>query len=1054
MTVGEMLVKIGTDLSDLDKGLDTAVERIQRAGGRLQSVGTALSVGLTAPLIGLGLVAVKASSDFETAMTNVAKTTNATDAELAIMSQQFKNLSERIPASAVELANVAANAAQLGIQKKDILNFTRVMTDMGVATNLSAEDASTALAQLANVTKMSADDFDNLGSTIVALGNEGASTEAQITFMSQRIAGAGHQIGLTSQQILGFSAALADTGIEVEAGGSAMSRIFIELAKNAELGGTKLNEVAKIAGMTGTQFKQAFEKDAGGATVSFITGLGNLEKQGKSAIVALDELGLSDVRVSRALLNMAANSQGLNDKLALSNKAWAENTALTQEAERFYATSANQLKLLGNEAKNVASELGDSLIPVLKNAIPALRDVLTFARGAASAFALLPDGLQRGVVGFVAILAAIGPVIFIIGSLIKGYASLMTAQALLSLSFGELGAAIALAKLEMIATTGILPALRAGLNAFFGLVGAGGLILLAIITTIAAVMAVMENWKVIVFELGNLWDKFAKLVVGAFDSIKATFDKAKGWIGGVTTAFGDMFNAVVGHSYVPDMISRIQGEFAKLNAAMVLPARAANQAVVKEFANTLAVLTPQQELLIALFDREHAVREKIKSTRLDLMFTQDADEVIKLNKQLSTSTSELNMILSKERGMDKIRVQLTNMAAAADDLARAYKKINDFAPHLENTITGTDNQHNHVTMDMSPGGEGAIKSGLDQWVKSLTGTTSNLTNMDRALIFVESHAMSIGSTFASVGKSVLSGFGGVVGKVISMFNPLTIISSALDEAFRNAGASLEPFTKAIGVIANSLLTALQPVIDSLVPVFEQLAPIIAAVGQVFGALFKAIGPLLEAMIPILRALFPLFKFVAVIVTYLGQAFAIAAQVVLKIAAGIAIAVGTIIKGIFGALSKIPLIGGAFKPIANFGSDLIDLGKGFNESANDFSKVFDALGQARDEIQQITLDAPIAKATANLDGLADSAHNAAGALGGTSDTTPGRFGQETVTPTFDNASVPSTVSIQTVAITTSGDGQETYRNFYNTLGELARSAGPAARNVHAALPVPG
>lgn len=319
-------------------------------------------------MVASAAMSVKAAVDWETAFTGVRKTINGSEADFKRLETGIRSMAQGIPVAATDLAGIAESAGQLGIKKNAILGFTRVVADMGVATNLVGEEGATAMAKIANITQMAQGDFDRLGSTIVALGNNGASTEQDIAMMAMRIAGAGHQVGMTQSDILAYSNALSSVGMEADAGGSAISRVFTMMAKDVRAGGSDLSLMGRVAGMTGQQFKRAFESDAATATNKFITGLGKMQKAGGDVFGVLDELEMKDIRVQRAMLALAGSGTVLTESLATGRAAWEANTALTTEAERRYATTASQLKILGNHAREVGISMGTAFLPGVNSA--------------------------------------------------------------------------------------------------------------------------------------------------------------------------------------------------------------------------------------------------------------------------------------------------------------------------------------------------------------------------------------------------------------------------------------------------------------------------------------------------------------------------------------------------------------------------------------------------------------------------------------------------------------------------------------------------------------
>ncbi len=340
-------------------------ESLKDIGDKAQKVGTGI-LKATAPIVGLGVASVKAGIDFESAFAGVKKTVDATDEEFAKLESGIRGMTKEIPASATAIAGVAEAAGQLGIETDNILGFTRVMIDLGESTNMSSDQAATALARLANITGMSQNDFDRLGSVIVDLGNNLATTESEIVNMGLGLAGAGSQVGMTEAQIMAFAGALSSVGIEAQAGGSAFSKVMIEMQLAVETNSDKLNEFANVAGMSGDEFSRAFKNDAAGAIMEFIKGLSNAEEQGTSAIKVLDDMEITEVRLRDALLRAGGASDVFSSALETGTKAWEENTALTNEAAQRYVTTESKLAMLKNQFVEAGLKLSEVLIPYLE----------------------------------------------------------------------------------------------------------------------------------------------------------------------------------------------------------------------------------------------------------------------------------------------------------------------------------------------------------------------------------------------------------------------------------------------------------------------------------------------------------------------------------------------------------------------------------------------------------------------------------------------------------------------------------------------------------------
>ena len=398
----------------------TMSRRLINLGTGMTDLGVAMTKFVSVPVAAAMLGSAAAVIKFESAMTGVAKTANLNSTELANLSEEIMEMSKTIPMTTTELAAIAEVAGQLGIKTTALAEFTETMAMMTTSTNMSAEEAATQLARFANITQMSQSDFDRLGAVVVDLGNNFATTEAEIAEAAQRLAGAGKLVGMSEADIMAVAAAYTSLGINVEAGGTAISRVLRDIETQVQMGGENLNKFAQTAGMSVEEFSAAWRDDAATAFNSVIVGLNGVYESGGNVIQTLKEMGFTEIRVTDAMSRLATSGTVLSTALNHATNAWYDNTALITEAERRYATTESQIKTLGNQVNVLGIQFGNILLPSIQRIVDGAKDLLDWIEN-------LDEGTKKSIIAWGKFVVAMGPTIMIMGKLTKTVGGVMAA---------------------------------------------------------------------------------------------------------------------------------------------------------------------------------------------------------------------------------------------------------------------------------------------------------------------------------------------------------------------------------------------------------------------------------------------------------------------------------------------------------------------------------------------------------------------------------------------------------------------------------------------------
>lgn len=359
--------------SEMD-GLREGFNGAQQGAEQLAASGMDALMDMQGVLAGAGLVALskeladqlktaaEASAEFEAGMAAVRRTVGGSREEIDALGDEFQQMAAVMPITTGELSEIATTAGQLGIAQENVKDFTLVMAQLATTTDLSADNAATMLAQFSNITNTS--DYARLGATVAALGDSTATTASRIVDMSQGMAAAASVAGMSAQDILGISAAVGALGIRSQMGATAMSQLITKLYLAIETG-EDLEMYAEVANMTAQEFKRAWGEDAAGALNTFIQGLNDTERHGKSAIAVLNDIGITNARQLRVFTGLAESSDRLTSSIALANRSWAENTALAEKAEIMYDTTRAKMVTMQNEVNNLRIAVGDQFNPAL-----------------------------------------------------------------------------------------------------------------------------------------------------------------------------------------------------------------------------------------------------------------------------------------------------------------------------------------------------------------------------------------------------------------------------------------------------------------------------------------------------------------------------------------------------------------------------------------------------------------------------------------------------------------------------------------------------------------
>ena len=387
----------------------------------IKSAGMTLYSTLTPAITMLGWRTVTAAQEMDEAYRDMRKTVNGTETQFEELKQAAIDFSKTHVTSAEQMLSIMAIGGELGVATESLQAFAETVSNLDVATNLDTEEAASSLGKLANITHMTADEYDNYADALVRLGNNGASTEDQIVDIATRIGSMGTIVGMSVPEILALSSSIAATGMKTEAAGTAIANTMSDIESAVANGGEALDAfgaVTENVGMNAEEFAQTWEEKPIVAFQKFIEGLNAIEQNGGSAVSTLEEMGITGERQKQSILGLMQTIGGLNTNLEMSQHAWDGQSDAwgaagdaAREAQKKAEGFSGQLSILSNIGKDAMASLAEGATPI----IAVFTDL---AQAALDAFDGMEEGGKTAIVLALGFGAAIGPILTMVSTMI------------------------------------------------------------------------------------------------------------------------------------------------------------------------------------------------------------------------------------------------------------------------------------------------------------------------------------------------------------------------------------------------------------------------------------------------------------------------------------------------------------------------------------------------------------------------------------------------------------------------------------------------------------
>lgn len=361
--------KLATKMS-IQENYEAMKEHFGKAGTYAKS-----AVKRTAAFGAAAAVPLKFAIDEESVNAEIAKVADfANDKQKKEVTDSLKKMiTTEIPMSYQEIGELAAAGAQGGIETVDLSKFSELAAKMGVAFDMEAGEAGQKMANWKAAFGMDMDELKALGDKVNYLGNNSAASAASISNVISRVGALGEVAGVGSGEVAGLGAAMVAMGTDDDVAATGIKKVLTTLAS----GGNKASKA--ILGIGGADLSKAMKADGAGTIIDVFEKIKALNPEEQTGALR-DIFGQQNIGAIAPLLN---NLDLVKEYLGMVGDKSKYSGSMQKEFEAQAGTTANQLKILGNQAKDAGMVVGGIMLPYFKKGVEKLQEfalkVKTFA---------------------------------------------------------------------------------------------------------------------------------------------------------------------------------------------------------------------------------------------------------------------------------------------------------------------------------------------------------------------------------------------------------------------------------------------------------------------------------------------------------------------------------------------------------------------------------------------------------------------------------------------------------------------------------------------------